>query len=705
VYYIIQVNDWCRLYQQNTMKCKACGSTIEVISAQTRSADEGATFIRTCPSCPLDVSAFLSSRIEPHIYIPRSRPGTYILPHVETDAYTDVFKLCVRSSNPRDIAMERAMCYNAVGEQGSVFKCYVSGPYQGLCLREVSRETVAPLVSLVRYRMARFSPNHKDVYLGMTYAIFSNHTEFIIGQDRYAFYDLEDTSVDAICDGIDTLYLAGHAPKYLAEFVSRVTLGAMSNLTARGYDRSGDLPEGCKMSVKPDGERLWLMRSGVVWTMSRRLLGHEIILWITDRCIDRASPYSLGPCVDIEFMYMHSPILIDILLDESGTLSQQQRTLDWIQMKLIELQKLFSYLDIIQVREWFDNIHDAELYRLTCRYPTDGVVAIQRDNTDMFKIKSIKSVELRVDGNTLVSDEGIPLIELDGHHGYTNNSIVEVRLNSKDSKLHLLEHFLRTDKVSANKMNAIEMILQSLSSADSPNILRNQLWRWSNMLRTVLYNRASRMSVEKRIIMDVGTGEGQSVESFIKGKSYILVEPDYNKCVLLARRINVRVQDIKKDARSLIPVMTRLIHGSMKYIILNCKLEDILDDVVVCSNITNLVGCCVSSFSAQFVVDLVPLLRERCGIPFIGSCYMYDNLEIGESIIDSSGISMTRTSDKEAMVRWGKDKIYTEPALTLEDISTDILVQSSVNEVPYNPVRTDDPGIVATEHVKILICS
>jgi hypothetical protein len=687
------------------MKCQSCGSTIEVISAQTRSADEGATYIRTCPKCPLNVSTFLSPRIEPHIYIPRFEQENRELPVIQTDEYTDTFKLCIRISQPRTFQMYDGMCYNAVGEEGSIFKCFTSGPYKDLCIREISQESVAPLVSLVHYRIARSQNTHDRTYRGIKYASFSEYTEILLGQDRYVFCDLDTMSMESICEGIDILYLAGYAPKNLSDFMSRSTLGTMSNLTARGYDRSGDLPLGCKKSVKPDGERMWLSRSGVVWLFSRRLLGHEIVTWVTDKSIDPDLIHSSGPCIDVEVMYNHPNILIDVLVDEVGNISKQQRTLSWIESKMLELQEMFQYLMTIELREWFDTVEEAEKYRELCTYPTDGVVAVQQDSTDMFKIKSVKSMELRVQGDKLLTDEGIELVKFEGDHGYSEGSIVEVRFNSKDGQLSLLEHFLRTDKVSANKMSAIQMILQSLSSSDSPNVLRNQLWRWSNMLRTMLYNRAIRMCKDKHIIMDIGTGEGQSVESFVKGKSYILVEPNEQRCIMLARRIGVRQQDIRKDPRSLIPAMTRLIHGSLKYIVLNCTLLDILNDITVCKNITNIVGCCVSSFSAQFVADLVPSLRELYGIPFIGSCYMYDGIGIGESIIDSSGISMTRTSDTEASVKWGKDKIYVEPALRLENVSTDILIEDSINEVPYTPIGMGDPGINATKHVKILICS
>jgi hypothetical protein len=687
------------------MKCRSCGSEIEVISAQTRSADEGATYIRTCPKCPLDASTFLSARTEPHVYIPRFRKESRQLPVIESDDYVDTFKICVKTSQVQLHRMYDGMCYNAIGEHGSIFKCYTSGPYKDLCIKEVSRESVAPLVSLVHYRTVRSHNTSPIVYSGMKYAVFSDYTEVAMGQDSYAFCDIENMSMDSICDGIDTLYLSGYAPKSLSDFTSRTTLGAMSNLTARGYDRSGDLPEGCRMSVKPDGERMWLSRSGVVWTLSRRLIGHEIVSWTTDRSIDPDLIHSSGPCIDIEVMHAHRSIVIDILVDETGTLSEQQRSLLWIESKILDLQQRFDYLATVETREWFDTIREAEAYRQKCTYPTDGIVAIQRDTTDMFKIKSVKSMELRVDGDVLLTDDGIELARLSHDHEYSDGSIVEVRFNSNDGKLCLLEHFLRTDKASANKMSAIQMILQSLSSSDSPNVLRNQLWRWSNMLRTMLYNRAIRMCKDKHIIMDIGTGEGQSVESFVKGKTYILVEPDKERCVMLARRIGVRKQDIRNDPRSLIPAMTRLVHGSLKYIILNCTLHEIMSDPTVCKNITNMVGCCVSSFSAQFVADLVPSLRELYGIPFIGSCYMYDGIGIGESIIESSGISMTRTSLTEATVKWGKDKVYTEPALSLQDISTDILVENSTSEVPYTPIGTNDPGINATKHAKILICS
>lgn len=691
------------------MYCNACGAAIEVLTAQTRAADEAQTTIYTCPKCPLDASKFFAGRQAPHVHVPKSKVARREIPDVRRYNHSDYFRLRIllrRSVKEVPDGMSTALCFNVIGEKGDVFRHYISGPYSGMSIKEASHIQVGPGASLVSYRATRPRVGLRDTYIGMHYKVLNGCVQTYDGRNVYASTNLADDSNASVCSSLESMYIMGYEPDTLNGFISPSVLGAMSNLTARGYDKSERLPDGYMYSTKPDGERIWLTRIGLVWMFTRRLMGHKVICWMIDKSVPLHLRQGSGPCIDLEFMYIHPPILIDILMNETGSVSTQQRTMDWVETEMRRLQGMFEYLPIVYIRDFFGTLSDAEQYRKRCSYPTDGLVAIHKSGVDMFKIKAVKSIELSLsDNGDLSTDDGVALMRMEKPLPYKPGSIVEVKFEVTGTSVDIHTHFLRTDKQTPNKSTAADLILQSAAPTSSSNVLRNQLWRWSNSVRTMLYRRADRICRDKNIIIDVGTGGGQSVESFVAGKSYILVEPDRDSCISLARRLGIRREDIKEDPRSIIPVISRLIRGSLKYHIVNTTLDTFLSDHVVVSNIRGIVGCCVSSFSAQFVVSSISVLYGLCNIPFIGSCYVYDGIPVGGSIIDSAGISMTRTSENKGTVKWGKDKSYTEPVVFSTSLPLDVVVMNAAEEIPYESPERSDPGYKASSHVKILICS
>lgn len=689
------------------MFCEACGSAIELVSAQTRAADEGRTFTLTCPSCPLDASKFSSKLSTPHIYMPRRKRQTKSTPIVSNATFRSTYQLRVRVSKSFDeekLEMFSAMSCTVVGEDSNIFRYYFTGPYSGKCVREGTYSTVAPLSTLVQCRAADIDEVVGTQYVAFRYANVSTYTYINDTTSRYIVADLEDDSVECICSAIQEIYTLGFEPLGLRDAMKDSTLGALSNLTSRGYDRSDRLPEGYLYTTKPNGERIWIVRIGLVWMGTRRLTGHLTVFWTIDGSIERSAMSTIGPCIDVELMHLHPPIFIDVLMNETGQASSQQRNIEWSLAEVVRLQQLFDYLSILHVRRYFESLDEAEDYRVHCGYPTDGLVAIHKSGTDMFKIKAVKSIELLLSENgKLLTEEGTELLQIESPVPYKTGSVVEVNFEVIDNQMKIHGHFFRPDKRTANKLDVVGMIVESAIPPRESDILRNRLWRWSNMVRTSLYKKAHRMCHNKQIVIDVGTGTGQSVESFIEGKSYILIEPDAAKCRQLARRLGVKYDSIQTDPRSIVPQISRLNRGQGKYHILNTTLEVFLSDRVIINNIRGLVGCCISSFSAHFVIESLDILKNECNIPFIGSCYVYDGVSPGQSIIDSHGISMKRISQDKAVVTWGRDTPYEEPAREVSSFPADTLIIDAIDEVSYASEGPTDPGRIAAQHMKILI--
>jgi hypothetical protein len=698
------------------MKCLACNSEIEVITGQLRSADEARTFIYTCPKCPLDASRFTSAIEKPHIHVPRLQTVKKQIPLLRNSSYHTTYVLSMQIKQAKkDMKFEQILFYNATGEKLNTFKCHISGPFVGSAMREMSKTYIAPYTHLVSYNTTKCPKSRSTTHVLGEYSIQDSMIYTRTSQDLFINIILVDNSMDTICDNLRDIYLLGYQPISLNNIISTAKLGAMSNLTARAYDQSSADPLEYDFSTKPDGDRVWMTKVGVVWIRTGRLTGHSLKSWTIDNTIPKEYISTVGPCIDLELMhtglsgnyykYKSSgrPILIDVLMNENGKISDQQRNIPWIYAELDRLSNIFPCLQNVYKRQFRHSLQESIADRKICGYPTDGIVAIHKNGTDMLKIKTIKSAELKMEEDgSLSTEDGTKLFKINPVSTYSPGSIIEVKFSISNNALIIDSHFLRTDKTTANKLEVVHAILSSAVSKISPNLLRNELWRWSNNVRKHIYKTAGRMSQDKQIILDIGTGDGQGTDTLLADKSYVFIEPDENRCINLARRLRINKNEIKTEPRSIIPRIPRMKKGTLKYHILNITLQEFLADETVRDNISDLIGCCISSFSAQYVIDCMPILYS-IKIPFIGSCYMYDGIEVGGSIINSSGLSMTRISQDKAVVVWGKDKEYYEPALESSDLPTNTSVLDSTTSVEYSSRDTNDPGYIATQHMKILI--
>ena len=88
------------------------------------------------------------------------------------------------------------------------------------------------------------------------------------------------------------------------------------------------------------------------------------------------------------------------------------------------------------------------------------------------------------------------------------------------------------------------------------------------------------MNPSSRIILDIGTGDGQSTDDHIRSTeySYVFVEPDQSKRQSLKSQL--RVKQILTAPRQVLQFLSQLKTGKAKYAIVNCKLDDLLDDPV-----------------------------------------------------------------------------------------------------------------------------
>lgn len=685
------------------MKCKGCNRDLLQVEFQSRSADEAHTVAYKCIYCPLHIDKFDAPRSQPHIYLKRIERKFSRTPHFDVGNTRRGRILHVTSRKSLDIRdLAEVHASNVLDSSSKLFKSYSDGPWANMSISSISKKSISLNAFIEEIEISDRVYRSSNAYVDFKYMKLMD--DYIIipdsGRTR-ALYLIYSDSNDEVIDSLRYLYSVGFCPDNLYSYVDSIFLGSISNLNSRAYDASSAEDNKHYFSSKPDGERVLLVNCGTVWLYCRRLLGFKIISFHMDSHLKYMHPKKLSPVLDIELMIGFKPILIDVLVDGDGNLSPYDRNVDWILDSMKHLQDSNSYLNEIYVRPFFHTFEDAYNYTKDCKYPTDGIVAISMHGTDMKKLKTIRSMELYLHSDYILkskNDTSLMKVSEDTH--FEIGSVIEIRFTVSEGKMNIIDSFQRFDKVSPNDDDAILSILSSSTKSNEDTMLRNTLWRWSNKLRFNMYHRANQMRPDRNIVLDIGSGSGQSSDAFSKlpGCSFILVEPDKDKCTRLMRRLNIR--SFESDVRSIIQSIPSLKKGSRKYHILNCSMKDLLDDKPTRNALSHSIKCAIACFSAQYIMDDISSIIQL-GIPFIGCYYSYEGIGIGESIVNNSGIEMTRISETEASVKWGNDKPYIEPAIEDDDIAIGI----NQIEATHMAQITSSSDIVhrVCSHVRVLM--
>jgi hypothetical protein len=697
------------------MICLHCGSELTTSEFQARSADEASSILISCPNCPLDVSKLgLELPInKPHIHIKRfdrlKRIPNSIYSSETTVTRWVTLKLDTYP-NIDTVVFQSASCSNALDQHGNLMKSYTSGMWQHKSSYETRRLTIAPSADIVDMVVCDDTVLGEDMYVDFEFAELNAdmYQCFLVKRvgNLSIWLNTDSDNSDSIHDAIHWLYLRYYTPSSLRNYIPTAILSSMSNLSARAYDAHPDSIDETEYQYGPkvDGERMWLTRIGVVWLTSRRLKGHEIKGWYIDKTIDSemCSPY--GPVIDYELLLGHNDISIDVLMDENSKVSSERRNLSDIQQQMDLLRLKFPILNRVETREFRSSIGAAQDDCKVVKYPTDGIVGIPHHGVDMIKVKSIKSMELEViNGNILCSEDKLEICQITDGQIYEDGTIIEVGFQIINQRLHPIHFFVRPDKTKANSSEAISNIVASGLSKVSDNIIRKTIWRYSNEIRAEIHNKVNKITSGKRIVLDIGTGDGQSIDTYITNEtlSYIFIEPDEAKCINLRRRLKIR--HVYTDPRSILSYIPQMKAGKLKYHILNCKLIDLLDDRDIIRELMPQLRCAVACFSAQFIASNISTFI-LASVPFMGCCYMYDNVESGEYILHEGGLIMRRLDEERAMVQWGKDNPYFEPALEKFDLPPHGLHVSKATDMVEFQSQRETMHLKSTcDHISILL--
>lgn len=387
-------------------------------------------------------------------------------------------------------------------------------------------------------------------------------------------------------------------------------------------------------TVKPDGERVWCIAVGSFWYVARKTRSMEIIGWWHQANITRNPGYA-NVVVDAEMVMSGHMIFIDMLTSSTGEHAPIRRSLDWA----LEQFRALPSGHNIEIRKYWRNYADAVTYSKTVPYPSDGVVGIMDGSTEILKIKTERSMELRHagDGSYEDGDGGVVLVCQGASH-FQVGSIVEFRFRATGGSgtLVVSEVFVRPDKSVANGADACRNIItSSLNIASGSDSERRVALLWCNVLRDNLVRRALEIRSTGRVVLDVGTGTGQSLDAMTTmdtTNSYLLIERDASRCSAIQKRL--RLKRLFRSPEDALSSIRTLVQGAKDHVLINCEFKTLLESQQVMKLLEGKIRCVTCIFSAQFIIADLQLVR-MIGVPIIGCCYTYDDVSDDGVLVDT----------------------------------------------------------------------
>ncbi|PHH90154.1 hypothetical protein CDD83_4376 [Cordyceps sp. RAO-2017] len=523
--------------------------------------------------------------------------------------------------------------------------------------------------------LAPSDDTNSQVVIRGTYALFDK----ILGHNTYIYSEFNDKNRKLIVELgheapsnyalenlIAVIYGYGVIPNTIGSYVNSDTIAVFSNLSPRGWDTSAPPETGHKFTCKPDGQNMWLLWIGNIWyKFSPRCKG-GIRAWTwSNSASDRIVVLS------VEDMASYGYVVIDCFTNESGDIANSSRDINWVINTARTIARVNPKLPLI-IREYFDDYSSVIEYNKRLLYPIDGVVAIRNGSTEILKIKPIKSIELALaeDGKLTTSD-GTVVIQCPAHIAslYELHSILEVRFEvSNSNSIKVLDIFSRVDKTNANSDSAVSNVIRSAYKVLTPeDNERRAALLWCNSLRKNLHMLALERTSSNSIVVDIGTGTGQSLDSIpqLESISYVFIEPDASRCKSIARRLGTR--KILNAPTDIIPMIKSLKTRAVRSLIMNCTVSDILQHDKVSDVLFSETRAIMCTFSMHFVVNELHYIASNYGIPVYGCAYVYDGMNNDGILVNEHGVVMRQEDHDTATVKWGGDKCYSEPMTLRRD--------------------------------------
>lgn len=737
--------------------CIACGNWIRIIYHQRRAADEPPDAVEYCERCPLNtntlsiknnyISDYVSTTTRPMSISSNDSMMSNKQPNLSLSRrYSGI-----NSNNPRSLYL-KSTSYIIVVEGVAAKNCYSNAISESRLFEHVTavqmvletstnkqkvnlytnfsmadeahciseEKKIAPMVTLAKVDTyaprGPINPNLKQVIINDACLLDRmDHVELAILEVTGGKYckvklflsdtikDIE-TDEDKILDILHKILITYGHENTIKSFIPTTLVNACYVNSGHAYDYPTAPEVGYVYTWKPDGERFWLVKYGCVWFYVRRLLSGTILGWHKPASMKMND--NVGPIIDVEVMVKHNPILIDVLVMDNGEPTSNVRSIT----DTLQNFKKLSISDInITVREYFATHKELLRTKNSLTYPVDGTIGIKDHSMTIIKLKSEKSIELKLlEDGSLVAQQGELVAKMALPLVYPVDSIVELRFtkDSTDNKYTITEVIPRTDKQTANEYKVCKSIINTMESMPD-NLARRNAVLWCNSIRRKMNETAAGSTGRGRVILDIGAGDGQSVSDYSTSPevTYILLEPSAVKCKALSRRLTDNDKNAKqrmfKSADQILLATKTASTGSAKYVIVCATLEQILNVDGCLKALTGCVRHCISCFSMSYVSAPLRLLSVK-GLNVIGCGYLYDGIEIGNYLVNDHGVTMKRTGERTGAVTWGSDKVYEEPAITSKDF--DIFTVKLASEV-VPVMKGNDDTLLNTISQRVFIIS
>lgn len=717
--------------------CIACGEKFSVQYYQRRAADEPPDKVEFCPNCPLDVRRLSLTPQRPTINN-NLRNGKKIATKRGSTVISDILyrsgsricilvegaaaNRCMKSAKSNNLPQHIVTSITIPVIRGSgkgLTDYYTNSIVKDEAHIVSSSNVIAPLIQVQELDVYRLKQSNKPKY--KEYASGYETILQPIDTAEYMYLRTTDNSERAklyilLHEGITKQDKPEEKMLYILEeilatygtessiksFMSPSIVSSLYTQSAKAYDWPSAPEAGYSYTWKPDGERFWYIRYGTIWLFSRRLLSGSITGWNLENSVRVAN--KIGPVLDVEVMIGHDPILIDVLVLDSGLTTSPTRSLRDV------LDAYYSIEDIgvpIHVREYYNKESDVYKSKDSLTYPVDGVVGIQDGSMTIIKLKTTKSIELVLDeqGGLLTSDN-ISIAKSKLQDIYEPGSIIELRITKErnDSGLSIDEIVLRTDKTKANSHKVCLDILHTM--LDKPETLeRRKALVWCNAVRNKLHQIAAGPSERGRVVLDIGAGDGQEVSDYSNDPNvtYMLVEPDERNCRSLIRRLQGKgTSRFFNGAIHFSHVIASLSTGNLRYAVICATLSDILKQENCIKILRGCTRYCIASFSISYIKnDLLRLAMS--GLDIIGCGYLYDNVDNEGYLINKYGVVMRQEMNNRASVKWGSDNTFNEYAVCQSDFKDIFHIRNAAELIPV--FKSDNTGLLSTVSSNVYIIS
>lgn len=693
---------------ENSIRCMACGNAVEEIHYQSRAADEAHTTIKSCPRCPLEANRLRVT--SPKNIVPlgsftrhvRNKSSVHATPIVTRTGLIRYLEVSLPDKTAssflngelKDVLIHDISIKLNDNQYETIATINITGPFVDETIIGTSTIPYSPKVRLNEYttvNIGRRQPSSRLTRRGVFSIVsipYVRHTgivwsRVVDGEDQCTMLiridSLSSTDVDRLLTAV--LMFVGEWP-CIWNFMDKARVAMLANRAARAWDATVAPRNDYVYTPKADGERAYLVIYQKIAYLFSKAGSYPLAGWrVLNKFVSRVLPV----IIDVEFLPNYGMILIDMITTVDGQFAEQSRSISWV---LREHKKIAQdVLPVrILVREYNTELRHVlnSLDRLL--YPTDGVIAIPSHGTASLKLKDERSMELQLtDRNSLVTADGDTVVE-EWHNqsGYQVGTIVELRflLVGKNKQITVTSTINRPDKAKPNSSSAVMSILRSFdTSMRDDESERRELLMWCNALRRYLLLNPPSHRPEKRIILDIGTGTGQSFDDMLhcNESSFVLLEPDKKSCNMILRRD--RQVRLLRSIPDLLSVIKPLALGSIRYVLINARLEDLLAETDVCNNLFPELRVATCTYSAHYCIPSLYMMHFNWNVPIVGCTYLYDGVNIGGYLVDGIGVSMKRTGESTCVVKWGTDKGYAEPYTEKSHYSSFATVEAGLDYV------------------------